>query len=430
MKPITIALIGAGLRGMRYSEYASKRPREMKIVAVAEPNDFKRERAKAAFNIPEEKCFKSWDELFAAGKQADAVFVCTQDRDHYVPAMKAMEAGYHVMLEKPMSPSWKECIELERTAEKHNRILTICHVLRYAPFFQTIKQLLDDGRIGRLMSIQHNENVGYWHQAHSFVRGYFNNTEKSSPMILAKSCHDMDIIQWFAGGKCTNVSSYGHLSYFNMQNAPEGAPKYCLDGCPVEDSCVYYAPNTYLIENGGWKAEAASADPSYEARYKAIKEGPFGRCVFQCDNDVVDHQVVAMDFDNEVTVAFTMSAFTEKTSRTLRLMGTIGEIRATMETNEIEIRTFGAGRSEVIKLEEAAGHEGHGGGDSRLVQDFARTVRARELGQGVKVSQTSAKESVQSHLMAFAAERSRVEKRMIQLEEFYKEGNYYENSYI
>jgi predicted dehydrogenase len=416
IQPITITLIGAGLRGMIYSKYASKRPEEMKIVAVAEPDEFKRNRARDMFQIPEERCFKSWDELFAAGKQSDAAFICTRDKEHYVPAKKALEEGYHVMLEKPMSPSWQECIELEQLAEKHGRVLTICHVLRYAPFFQTIKQLLDEGRIGRLMSIQHNENVGYWHQAHSYVRGYFNNAEQSSPMILAKSCHDLDLIQWFAGGACTSVSSYGHLSYFNKQNAPEGAPKYCIDGCPVADTCVYYAPDTYMIENGGWKAEAASRDQSYEARYKAMKEGPFGRCVYQSDNDVVDHQVVAMDFDNEVTAVFTMSAFTEKCNRTLKLMGTIGEIRATMETNEIEIRIFGSGRSDVIKLGDAEGHVGHGGGDQRLVQDFARTVR--HYGKSGYYGITSAKASVQSHLMAFAAERSRLEKRMVQLEEF------------
>lgn len=417
MEPITITLIGAGLRGMIYSNYASKRPQEMKIVAVAEPDDFKRNRARDTFGIPEDKCFKSWDELFAAGRQSDAAFICTRDKDHYEPAMKAMEAGYHVMLEKPMSPDWQECIRMEQAAQQYNRVLTICHVLRYAPFFQTIKQLLDEGRIGRLMSIQHNENVGYWHQAHSYVRGYFNRVEDSSPMILAKSCHDMDLIQWFAGAACTSISSYGHLSYFRKENAPEGAPKYCIDGCPVMDSCVYYAPDTYMIENGGWKAEAASRDQSFEARYKAMKEGPFGRCVYQSDNDVVDHQVVAMDFANEVTAVFTMSAFTEKCNRTLKLMGTIGEIRATMETNEIEIRTFGTGRSDVIKLGAAEGHVGHGGGDARLVQGFARSVR--DYGQGSYDNATSAKESVQSHLMAFAAERSRVEKRMVQLEEFY-----------
>lgn len=413
-KPITITLIGAGLRGMIYSRYASERPEEMKIVAVAEPDDFKRNRAKDTFNIADDKCFKSWDELFAGPKQSDAVFICTRDRDHYVPAMKALELGYHVMLEKPMSPDWQECIDLGKMAEQQNKVLTICHVLRYSPFFQTIKQLLDEGRIGRLMSIQHNENVGYWHQAHSYVRGYFNSAERSSPMILAKSCHDLDLIQWFAGGTCTSVSSYGHLSYFRKENAPEGAPKYCIDGCPVADTCVYYAPDTYMIENGGWKAEAASRDQSYEARYKAMKEGPFGRCVFQSDNDVVDHQVVAMEFDNEVTAVFTMSAFTEKCNRTLKLMGTEGEIRATMETNEIQIRRFGSGREDLIRLVEPEGHIGHGGGDKRLVQDFAKTIRHH----GQHDSATSANASVQSHLMAFAAERSRVEKRMVRMEEF------------
>jgi predicted dehydrogenase len=319
-----------------------------------------------------------------------------------------------VLLEKPMSPEWQECVALGQMAEQQNRVLTICHVLRYAPFFQTIKQLLDEGRIGRLMSIQHNENVGYWHQAHSYVRGYFNSAERSSPMILAKSCHDLDLIQWFAGGKCTSVSSYGHLSYFRPENAPEGAPERCIDGCPVAESCVYYAPNIYMIENGGWKAEAASADPSYEARLKAMKEGPFGKCVFHSDNDVVDHQVVAMEFDNEVTAVFTMSAFTEKCNRTLKLMGTEGEIRATMETNEIQIRRFGSGREDLIRLVEPEGHIGHGGGDKRLVRDFAKAVRSC----GQYGSATSAQASVHSHLIAFAAERSRVEKRMVRLDEF------------
>ncbi|MFD2115559.1 Gfo/Idh/MocA family oxidoreductase [Paenibacillus yanchengensis] len=413
-KPITITLIGAGLRGMIYSKYAADHKTGMKIVAVAELDEFKRNRAKDQFGIADEKVFHSWDELFTQPKQSDAVFICTRDKDHYVPAKLALEAGYDVMLEKPMSPDWQECIELEQIAEKHDRILTICHVLRYSPFFQTIKTLLTDGRIGKLVTIQHNENVGYWHQAHSYVRGYFNRVEDSSPMILAKSCHDMDLIQWFAGGACSSVASYGRLSYFRPENAPPGAPKYCIEGCPVQETCVYYAPDTYMIENGGWKAEAATRDPSYEAKLKAMQEGPFGRCVFHSDNDVVDNQVVAMEFDNGVSAVFTMSAFTEKSNRTLKLMGTEGEIRATMETNEIEIRRFGSGKQEVIKLVDPEGHIGHGGGDRRLVEDFARTLRNRDS----KSSATSAKASVQSHLMAFAAERSRVEKRMVQLDEF------------
>lgn len=413
-EPIKIALIGAGFRGMKYGEYAHKSLKAMKIVAVADPDEAKRAKARERFDIAEDRCYQDWDEFFAQPKDADAVFICTRDRDHFEPAIKALKAGYHVLLEKPMSPDWRECIELGKAAEEANRALTICHVLRYSPFFQTIKELLVSGRIGRLMSIQHNENVAYWHQAHSFVRGYFSRAEDSSPMILAKSCHDLDLIRWFADAKCTSVASYGHLSYFRPEHAPKGAPKYCIEGCPVEDTCVYYAPDTYMIENGGWKAQAASADPSYEARYKAMQEGPFGRCVFQCDNDVVDHQVVAMEFENEVTAVFTMSAFTEKSNRTLKLMGTIGEIRASMETNEIEIRTFGSGKLETIRLVDPEGHIGHGGGDKRLIEDFGVTVR----NFGTHHSATAASVSVESHLMAFASERSRVEKRMVRLDEF------------
>lgn len=413
MRPITVALIGAGLRGMVYSEWSLHRPYDMRIVALAEPNELRRNRAKEKFGLSDDAVFATWQEMLARPRLADAVFICTRDRDHYEPTMKALGAGYHVLLEKPMSPNWQECAAMAEAAGRHNRILTVCHVLRYAPFFQEIKRLLDEGRIGRLMSIQHNENVGYWHQAHSFVRGYFNRTEDSSPMILAKSCHDMDILHWLAGSKCLSVASYGHLSYFRPESAPPGAPKRCLDGCPAARECPYYAPDIYLIENGGWKAEAASSDPSYEARYKAMLEGPFGRCVYHCDNDVVDHQVVSMEFENEVTAVFTMSAFTERTSRTLKLMGTQGEIRATMESNEIEVRRFG-GSSEKIVLADPQGHVGHGGGDFRLVQDFLDTVRSN----GARSSATSAQASLHSHLMAFASERSRVEKRMVRLEEF------------
>jgi len=413
-EPVTVTLIGAGFRGMIYTDYAESRPDELRVVAVAEPDETKRSRVKEKFDLPAESCFSSWDELFAQQRQSDAVMICTQDRYHFEPAMKALKAGYHVLLEKPMSPDAEECIAMGRQAEEAGRNLTICHVLRYTPFFRTIKQLLDEGRIGRLMSIQHNENVGYWHQAHSYVRGNWRNSETSSPMILAKSCHDLDIMLWLAGSDCLSLSSYGSLSHFKAESAPPGAPLRCLDGCPVSDSCVYYAPNIYLHADYGWKQAASSPDPSYEARYQALLDGPYGRCVYHCDNDVVDHQVVSMAFANEVTGVFTMSAFTEETSRTLKLMGTLGEIRASMENNEIELRIFGSGRKEQITLTDPGGHVGHGGGDHRLVRDFVQAVSQ----YGEYDSATSAQASIQSHLMAFAAEKSRLERRMVTLKEF------------
>lgn len=297
MKKVKLALIGAGLRGVNYTNYALQHPDEVEVVAVAEP---------------------------------------------------------------------LECIRMGERARQSGLVFSICHVLRYTRFFGTIKQMLEEGRIGRLMSIQHNENVGYWHQAHSFVRGNWRNADETSPMILAKSCHDMDILLWLAGDSCTNVASFGSLSHFTPENAPAGAPKRCLDGCPAAEDCLYYAPKTYLTDEDNWMKLAISGDQSYEGRLKAIQEGPYGRCVYHCDNNVVDHQVVSMEFRNEVTAVFTMSAFTKECSRMIKLMGTEGEIRGAMEKNEIELIRFDRNEPEQISLEAPGGHAGHGGGDEGL----------------------------------------------------------------
>ncbi len=414
MRTITVALIGAGQRGMNYAQYALQNPHEMRIMAVAEPVAERRNACKELHGLAEDRCFAHWDDLFSGPKLADAVMICTQDKQHYEPTMKALEAGYHVLLEKPMSPSAEECIRMGEMAARTSRVFSICHVLRYTNFFRAIKQLLEQGAIGKLMSITHNENVGYWHQAHSFVRGNWRRKDESSPMILAKSCHDLDILQWLAGADCTRVSSFGSLSHFTSDNAPEGAPQRCLDGCPAAADCLYYAPKQYLTDNLRWPTSAISDDLSYEGRYKALQEGPYGRCVYHCDNDVVDHQVVNLEFANEVTAAFTMSAFTRDVSRTIKLMGSKGEIRGAMEKNEIEVIHFGTGKVERISFEDLGGHVGHGGGDWGLMRDFLGMIRE----DGKRTSLTSAEHSVQSHLMAFAAEQSRVEGTSVKLQEF------------
>lgn len=414
MKKVTVAIIGAGLRGVNYLEYALQHPNELQVVAVAEPVVERRESFQARHSIPDDRCFENWDDFFAMPKLADAVLICTQDKQHFDPTMKALEAGYHVLLEKPMSPDAKECLLMGEKAAQLNRVFSICHVLRYTNFFSTIKGLLDNETIGNLMSITHNENVGFWHQAHSFVRGNWSRKEDSSPMILAKSCHDLDILLWLAGSECVRVSSFGSLSHFTSSQAPAGAPLRCLDGCPVADDCLYYAPKHYLTEDTNWPTSAISNDLSYSARYKALEEGPYGRCVYHCDNDVVDHQVVNMEFANSVTVAFSMSAFTRDVSRTIKLMGTKGEIRGAMEKNEIEVIHFGSGKVERISFEDMGGHVGHGGGDMGLLKDFLKLVREDGKVQGL----TSANQSIQSHLMAFAAEKSRIDGNSVNLKEF------------
>ncbi len=416
MNQVSVAIIGAGIRGDNYLLYALNHPDELRVVAVAEPNEQRRQAFKLKHGLTDDVCFTGWEEFFSLPKMADAVLISTQDKMHYEPTLQALRAGYHVLLEKPMSPDPLECIEMADVASQTNRILSICHVLRYTKFFATIKSILDDGIIGRLISIQHNENVGHWHQAHSFVRGNWNRKEESSPMILAKCCHDMDILLWLADAECKHVSSFGSLTHFKSDEAPEGAPKRCLDGCPASVNCPYYAPNLYLTNRLDWPTSAISDDSSYDARYKALQEGPYGRCVYHCDNDVVDHQVVNMEFANEVTVAFTMCAFTRDINRTIKLMGTKGEIRGAMEKNEIEILHFGSGKVEQIHFDDIGGHVGHGGGDYGLIRDFIKLVQ----NDGRIESKTSAAQSVQSHLIAFAAEQSRIEHRVIEMHEYVK----------
>lgn len=415
-KKITAALIGAGQRGAgAYAPYALSHPDEIGFVAVADSDTERRERFGQEHGISIQNSYSSWEELLEGPKLADAVIICTQDKMHFEPTLRALEKGYHVLLEKPMSPDPGECLTMGEYAEKYNRVFSICHVLRYTDFFATIKQLITDGRIGKLVSVVHVENVEHRHQAHSFVRGNWRDANESSPMILAKSCHDMDILQWLVDDECIKVSSFGSLTHFHKENAPHGAPKRCLDGCPVQDECPYYAPKMY-IERDDWVGAVlrtvVSNDTSDEGMMKALKDGPYGRCVYHCDNNVVDHQVVNLEFANGATVAFTMSAFTNEGGRSVKIMGTQGQIRADMEKNVIEVTSFIKRKTETIHLEVDAA--GHGGGDTGIMRDFIRLVRNDGKEKGV----TGAKESVQSHLIAFAAEKSRVEGRVIHMAEY------------
>jgi predicted dehydrogenase len=412
VKKISAILIGAGQRGVIYSSYALLHPNEFEVVAVAEIDTERRENFRKMHGLSQDMCFSSWEELLAVPKLADAAIICTPDNEHFKPSIKALEEGYHLLLEKPMSSKPEECIKISEHAEKYKRLISICHVLRFTPFFTMLKELMDDGRIGKLISIQHNENVGCLHQAHSYVRGNWRNSNESSPMILAKSCHDLDIMLWLSGGKCSKLSSFGSLTHFKKENAPKGAPERCLDGCPNDVECPYYAPKIYLDGNTGWPASVISNDTSAHSRAKALREGPYGRCVYHCDNNVVDHQVVIIEFDNEVTAAFTMCAFSNETTRTIKLMGTKGEIRGAMEKNEIEVIDFSTGSKSVISLKETK--SGHSGGDEGIIQNFVRLLQHQDTGNGL----TSAKISLQSHLMAFAAERSRLEKKVIDVIEF------------
>lgn len=412
MKKITAILMGAGDRGLNaYAPYALKFPENLQFVAVAEPDPLRRAHFAALHKIPMDRQFSDYKQLLDLPQMADMALICTQDRMHLDPTLKSLEKGYHVLLEKPMSTSPLECLQMQEAANKHQRMLSICHVLRYTNFFSSIKKLLDDGAIGQLVSIQHNENVGYFHQAHSYVRGNWRNSKESSPMILAKSCHDMDILHYLAGSPCKNIVSFGSLMHFKAENAPEGAPNYCLDGCPIEDTCAFYAPKQYLTDNVAWPTSVISNDTSHEARWNALKNGPYGRCVYKCDNDVVDHQVVSIEFENGITAAFTMSAFTMTCTRTIKLMGTKGEIRGSMERNEIQVHDFETGNNVTINLSKPI--SGHGGGDFGIISDYVKRLQVEDC-KGL----TTVEHSVESHLMAFAAEKSRIEGGVVNLKKY------------
>ena len=398
---ITAVMIGAGSRGIgAYGFYAARNPEDIRFVGVADPDPVRRGYFAQMHGIGSEAQFPGYEELLSRPKFADACFVCTQDNMHFIPATKAMEKGYHVFLEKPMAVDPVECIRLAATAQRFGIELMIGHVLRYTPFFAKIKQVVASGAIGKLMTIQHNENVSYWHQAHSYVRGNWGNSRRSSPMILAKSCHDLDLLLWFAGSDPVKVASFGSLSYFKSANAPASAPGYCLDGCPVAETCPYFAPKVYLAAPD-WMKLPVSNDMSDASLLRALAKGPYGRCVYRCDNDVVDHQVVAIEFAGGLTAAFTMTAFTHENTRTIKLMGTRGEIRGHMEKGILELYTFGKDEPEVIATENP--EYGHGGGDYGIMKAFVGLVAS-----GLNKDVADAGQSVTAHLLAFAAEQARV----------------------
>lgn len=407
---ITVAISGLGGRGKdTYAKCQHLFPERMKIVAIADIVPEKVEEVRREYHVAEEMCFESAEKMLEQEKLADVMFICTQDRQHYDHAMKALERGYDLLLEKPISPVLSQCREIEAAARKFGRKVVVCHVLRYTPFYQFLHETISSGKIGEIATIQAVENVGYWHQAHSFVRGNWRNSDLSSPMILQKSCHDMDILLWLSGKRCKYISSFGSLMHFRPENAPAGSAERCMD-CTVREQCPYDAYKIYITREGtgvrhgntGWPANIVVANPTEERMQEALKTSPYGRCVYHCDNDVVDHQVVNMEMEDGSSMSFTMSAFNNG-GRTIKIMGTRGEILGDMNAKRVEITVFGQ-ETEVVDISKLSNDfSGHGGGDNRLVLDLLDMVEGKD-GQAL----TSIEKSVESHYMALAAEYSRL----------------------
>ena len=406
---MNIAILGLGSRGELYADIISEREKGSKLVAVC---DLKAEKCRYAvekYGVAEDKVFQDENEFFTAGKLADILVVSTMDHDHYRHTLAALNLGYDILLEKPISPKEEECREIIETANRLGRQIAICHVLRYTPFYGEIKRLLEAGEIGKIMTVSATENVGWWHQAHSFVRGNWRNSKESSPMILQKCCHDMDIIRWLVDSHCVSVSSFGGLTHFTKENQPEDAAARCVD-CKYINDCLYSAKKYYIDhwkeigEPQNWPYDVITNDRPYteESLRKAIKESPWGRCVYACDNDVVDHQICNMTFENGVIAQLNMVAFSEKNYRRIHIWGTKGEIIGDMDENWIEIIRFNEGTEKIDVGKISNDKFGHGGGDIVLVHDF---IKACE-GSGSVLSSATA--SLESHLMSFSAEKSRL----------------------
>ena len=414
--PLSLVGIGCGGRTITYCGLAAREPHRYRVIAGADPNAVRVEELRKASRNPDFRGFSSDRELFAAGRLADVAVIGTQDAYHVEPAIMAMETGYDVLLEKPIAPDPREILHLLEVSEKLDRKVMVCHVLRYSPFYEKAKEIVESGILGEIQTIDAREGVGAWHQAHSFVRGHWAVTGKCTPMLIAKSCHDMDIFSWLMGRPCERVSSFGSLNYFTAANAPKDAPARCTDGCPVGADCFYNALN-YIDREHGWLYPMDGRETATADQIRAwLTTSPWGRCVYRCDNDAVDHQVVAMNFAGGATGTFTMTAFDN--GRELVICGTKAVLRGGDSMKNL------SGHDIIVQMHSGdtvrhgihiakGGYGGHGGADSGLVNALDREMAkpAREIRSGLHAS-------VESHLIGYAAEESRLTGRTIDLEAY------------
>ncbi len=404
-KPVTAIVCGAGNRGNVYGDYALAYPAKLDIVGVAEPISIRNERYAAKHAIKEENRFVTWEDVFKKPKFADAVIITTPDNLHYGPCMEALKMGYDVLLEKPISPSEKECRDILALAKKSGRIVAVCHVLRYAPYFVKLRELIQGGAIGEVISVQHLEPIEHVHMSHSYVRGNWHNDKQTTPIILAKSCHDLDILRWMIGKPCKSIAAFGDLKWFTKKNAPAGSTERCTDGCSVEGACPYSALDIYYRKRQRNYVFDLPEEKDKQAEYvlQQLKTTNYGRCVYRMDNDQPDHYITSILFDDNVTASFSMEAFTSYEGRRTRVMGSHGDITGDMTS--FTITNFKSGKKEEWKETT----DGHGGGDWRLAENWVQAVSSRDP----SLLTSTIDQSIESHVMGFMAEESRKQKKIM-----------------
>jgi predicted dehydrogenase len=408
-KQVSIVAIGAGNRTNKYLEYVKQHPDKAKLVGVVELNEIRRNKIAEKFCLEPSACFTDYHDFFRSSLKVDAVMICTPENMHYEPCMMAIEAGYHVLLEKPIAQTPEECIAIGEAARRKNVIVTVCHVLRYHPYFIKLKELACSGELGNIISINHRTAVGVDRAAHSFVRGPWRKESETNPMLISKCCHDIDFLLWLTKTRCRKLTSFGSLRWFKSTNAPEGSAHRCID-CQVESQCPFSAVDLYRIRRD-WIAnfDVPQGKNIDEVIEEELEQGLYGRCIYHCDNDVVDHQIVSMEMESEVTINFSMDIFTLEDHRATQICLTEGEIEG--DETQIKVRRFRGGEETIYDFSDIKHKPFHAGADLDLMNDFIEAIQTEG-----KYLRTSIDLSVESHRICFEAERSRKEKRTILFE--------------
>lgn len=406
-KPITAITLGAGGRGNVYGNFAVANPGLLDIIGVAEPIAIRNERYATKHAIAAENRFNTWEDIFTKPKFADAIIITTPDNLHYGPCMKALEMGYDVLLEKPIAPTEKECRNILALAKKTKRIVAVCHVLRYAPYFGELKTLMDSGKLGKIMSVQHLEPIQHIHMSHSYVRGNWHNSKDTTPIILAKSCHDLDMLRWLIGKPAKKIQAFGELSWFKKENAPAGSTDRCSNGCAVEATCPYSAVKIYQRDRS-WLGVFDLPDDKAQwtnTINERLQTTNYGRCVYRMENDQPDHYTANIQFEDNITASFSMEAFTSYDGRRTRVMGSLGDVVGDMTS--FTYTDFLTGKA--TKWETKT--DGHGGGDWRLIADWVQAVAK----QDASLLSSTIDASIESHVMGFAAEKSRLNSKVVEV---------------
>ncbi|HEX6940276.1 MAG TPA: Gfo/Idh/MocA family oxidoreductase [Longimicrobiales bacterium] len=401
-----VIIIGAGARGNRvFADLISTHDTGFALRGVVEPDPSRRAAFRRRYRIPPQRAFADVDELLGVPRIGDLVFICTPDPTHFEVCRAVTVHGYDVLLEKPIATNLPDCLQLLDLQHTHGNRIFVAHVLRYAPFFRKIKEIVDSRRYGDVRHVQLAENVGHWHFAHSYVRGNWRRSDTSAPIILTKSSHDLDILYWLVGRRVAAVSSFGRLAYFTAAHAPEGAADRCVD-CALADTCLYSATRFYLNDRREWPFDVvAPGETSIEARRRAIAEGPYGRCVWRCDNDVCDVQTVTLEFDGGLLASFGLYAHTADNTRKITIHFDEAELSGDLRRNRLAVSHF-TGRKDERLVEELplpAFADAHGGGDLALLHALHEHLTTGEHHDIM----TSLETSLPSHVLAFLAEESR-----------------------